>query len=507
MSAKPTDEQSSMRTALIVMGILGLIVAGIIFYYVSHQPAPVTTTAPPVAPPPAPVDNREKLATTEFLRIQNLVDAALAQRQWAGATRLCSQFDRTQYAGTSAIGLLDQLTARVLTAATDDWNTTATEVRQLRDAHRYADALALCDKTAGNFQGLDAITRQIETSRTEINQAQQENTRAREKSALVLAALEASVPGWIINGQWTDYQRGVQKALGNVGPDPAIRQVFQPYQAEADQLVALQQAVLNRVRTQPGPALNVPLRQGRVEGNLISVDATQFTVRQAIGGAGYAEVKTAWADVPPLGLARFYQATYNRTLPDEALAFAALLTHLVETNVVQATAALAAVDAFTALAPARAAEAKRYELLIAALSLRTPAPVAIAKPPTPTPSTPAVNPDFAKYPQTFTLPRNDFSFTGKVLATDPQQRIIIVSSGATTTDTSPVVWLRPVGMCRYNTFAHPHGQMPAPDFKDIKVGMLISASCRVGLGNQVIATTITEINIVTTPKGPAAPAR
>jgi serine/threonine protein kinase len=345
-SAKPSSS-SSHSLAIAVVVVLLLAVA--VYYSMRQQSSPTppqvkeqpptnhieTNAVPP--PPPRPIATEEDQAAAEKIaaELQQQAEPLIIAGKLLEAWAVYQQWPRHPiHTATRAHTFITGQQERITKLARESWNASRAQVEACRAAHKYSEAIALCDAVSQALSlAFPEIGSSVQRERTRTvddqDAYQKQLAAAREAAAKAVAArlaeLHAQTDKHIVSLQWEKAQQELQSAAATAeGPLQAgIREILQN---EVVPLLALRQMILARTKAKPGPTLALTTRTGTIDGEVLATDDGRLALGHVLPH-GVVSTPITWDEITPNSILRFYAACHDPSKHDELLAHAVLLTH------------------------------------------------------------------------------------------------------------------------------------------------------------------------------------
>jgi len=344
--------ESAPGSLFAVVFVIVLAISGAAFYfYVQRQqaqpPAPPieqTQPAPPKAveklpnEPPTPVKEvtaeDEALAMEAAAALQAQAEPLIAAGKFSEALAIYRQWPlQPNHAKTRATQVLREQRTRLNRLVETEWDQWQKQTLPLRQEHKYAEALTLCDqfrqKHADFSDCVKLVQRETEQIRGEEQRRQAdllaEQRASEQRLQARLNELRDQVAKQIVALQWEKAREELRAAVKSA--EAALQpRIVELQRVEVDSLIALRQAITDRVKAKPGPTLTLATRTGQIEGQVLA-DSDGRLALGLVLTHGVASTPIPWDALPPASVLRFYSACRDPNAANEQLAYAVLCAH------------------------------------------------------------------------------------------------------------------------------------------------------------------------------------
>jgi len=385
-SPAATPASAPRRESLfsVILTLISVVACGVIVFLVyraqfAGKPTTGTTSTKSV---PAPVGshetqvNREVQAANELKTLRTAADTAAADGQLGRADEIYAKWPADQFAETAANQTVAAERIRLRSTAGQQWHVAQEEVKKLRAAGKFADAVAICDKQARACAGFADLPDEITGLRRKIEQEQKAKIAAAAKAEADAAAaaevavtqarqaklqqLQAELTVLITSLQWDKGRQVVQSASAEAGQDAKLQKELNQWQDQFDGLLALRTGMSLRLKTAPSAPVTLTTKRGDFKGQVTSFSADRVILRQTLGEAGFAEVQLTWNDLTPASVCRLFFTILDADQPEEMFGYAVFLANQALAQQARVEDAKQTLQAVANRIPAKAAVLEMY---------------------------------------------------------------------------------------------------------------------------------------------------
>ena len=388
--AKPATPSHRELLLSVILTLLSVIGCAAILYYVfvvhpkrTGKASAGKPTAGAVAKPvPAPSNNREVQAANELKTLRAAAEATVADGQLGRAYEIYAKWPE-RFDGTSADQAIRGERTLLRSTAGQQWQMAQAEIKALRAAGKFTDAINVCDRQAVSCAGFADLPDEIAGLRRKIEQEQKAKITAAAKAvadsakaaADAAAAAEAAVTQArqaklqqlqsdltvLITGfQWDKGRQVVKNAATEAGNDDIVQQELNRWQSQFDGLLALRTGMSARLKVAPSAPVTLTTKRGDFKGEMTSFDANRVVLRQTLGAAGFAEISLAWSDLTPASVCRLFRECLDANQPEEMFGYVVFLVNQALAQQARVEDARQTLQAVASRIPAKAAILESY---------------------------------------------------------------------------------------------------------------------------------------------------
>ncbi len=386
-STTPSYRELSLNVILTLISVIGC--AAILYFVFVVYPkrngkvsAGKSTAGVIANPVPAPSNNREVQAANEFKTLRVTAEAAAADGQLGRADEIYTKWPAEQFSGTSASQAVNAERIRLRSTAGQQWQAAQTEIKTLRAAGKFAEAIAVCDRQAHVCAGFADLPDEIDGLRRKIDQEQKTKITATKavadaakatadataaaEAAIVqarqakLQQLQSDLTVLITGLQWDKGRQVVQNATAEAGKDAIVQQELIRWQSQFDGLLALRSGMSARLKAAPSAPVTLTTKRGDFNGQITGFDANRVVLRQTLGAAGFAEIPLAWNDLTPASVCRLFFTGLDSDQPEEMFGYAVFLANQALTQQARVEDARQTLQAVASRLPAKAVVLESY---------------------------------------------------------------------------------------------------------------------------------------------------
>ncbi len=312
----------------------------------------------------------ESLARAFYAKLKETADTHLANGNYGEAVAVYQTWPRAEYGETEVNSLVLDTIITLRDRAESDWERTRQEIVALAENNHFEEALARLDTVTAHYTGFNDILDQAAGLRRSVNIAkqthdlrvaeeQQAADQARQRS---IQALRAVTNRAIIAHQWDQSLAYVKSQID--AADERLKPALAPVQSEIESLIALRAVVLKRLLAQTNQVVSIATRAGKLEGTVVEADARGVALRNQLPGGGTVQATISWNDMTPASFFQTYRANLDPTVPEQAVAYAALAVHFAVARLISPDEARLALQNAATVAPEQADSVEAYRQLL-----------------------------------------------------------------------------------------------------------------------------------------------